>query len=313
MPNKGLTHIANPLYDVVFRYMMEDNRVARLFLSAVLGEEVLELVLSPTEFSKKIGGESGITVTRMDFNARVKQADGRERVILIELQKAKFYHQIMRFRNYLGKQYQNPQNVGKTGEPLPIYPVYILAESFTEEKIPVIRVIRSYTDVATQSNIAEKHPFIEALTHDATVIQAEHLQGNRRTLLEKTLSIFDQSAQTDAKGHKLALDEQSYPETYRPVIRRLHKALQNPQIEEEMDLEDEVLAELHKKDELLAAALQREEEALQREEEAKQREEEERNAKNNLIKRLFALGLSVAEIARDTGMTEVEVKKIVKN
>jgi predicted transposase YdaD len=37
-----LTHIANPIYDVVFRYMMEDNRVARLFLSAVLGEEVDE-------------------------------------------------------------------------------------------------------------------------------------------------------------------------------------------------------------------------------------------------------------------------------
>ncbi|MDX1908509.1 MAG: hypothetical protein SF053_15845, partial [Bacteroidia bacterium] len=139
---KNLTHIANPLYDVVFRYMMEDNRVARLFLSAVLGEEVEDLVFSPTEYSRKLGGEAGITVTRMDFSARIRQADGQLRLVLIELQKAKYHHQLMRFRSYLGKQYQNPQNLDPSGSPLPIYPVYILAESFTTEKVPVIRVSR---------------------------------------------------------------------------------------------------------------------------------------------------------------------------
>ncbi|TAE44052.1 MAG: hypothetical protein EAZ89_21805, partial [Bacteroidetes bacterium] len=195
-----LTHIANPIYDVVFRYMMEDNRVARLFLSAVLGEEVEEVVFNPTEYTRKLGGEAGITVTRMDFNARIRQADGNSRVVLVELQKAKYHHQLMRFRSYLGKQYQNPQNIGPGGSPLPIYPIYILAESFTEEKIPVIRVSRGYTDAATQTPLAEKHPFIEALTHDATVIQAEHLKGHRRTVLEKFLSIFDQSAQSDTRG-----------------------------------------------------------------------------------------------------------------
>ncbi|GAB4425626.1 MAG: hypothetical protein OHK0039_43390 [Bacteroidia bacterium] len=248
--------------------MMEDNKVARLFLSAVLGEEVEELVFSPTEYSRKLGGEAGITVTRMEFNARIRQADGTRKVVLIELQKAKFHYQLMRFRSYLGKQYQNPQNVGPAEMPLPIYPVYILAKSFTSAKIPVIRISRGYTDAATQAPLAETHPFIEALTHDATVIQAEHLKGQRRTVLEKFLSIFDQSAQSDPKGHILALSEHDYPDDYRPVIRRLQKALQQPKIEEEMDLEDEVLNEFHKKDQLLAAAFQREEQArLQLEEE----------------------------------------------
>lgn len=316
--NQPLTHIANPIYDVVFRYMMEDNRVARLFLSAVLGEEVEELVFSPTEYTRKLGGEAGITVTRMDFNARIRQADGNSRVVLVELQKAKFHHQLMRFRSYLGKQYQNPQNVGPGGAPLPIYPIYILAESFTKEAIPVIRVSRDYTDAATLAPLTEKHPFIEALTHDATVIQAEHLQGRRRTVLEKFLSIFDQSAQSDARGHILALSEEDYPEAYRPVIRRLHKALQNPNIEEEMDLEDELLNEFHKKDELLAAALQREEEARQREEEARQREEEARQqaeeartAKHDMILRLNAMGMSLTQIATVAGMDEADVKKLL--
>ena len=31
-----MTIIANPIYDVVFKYMMEDERVAKLLLSALL-------------------------------------------------------------------------------------------------------------------------------------------------------------------------------------------------------------------------------------------------------------------------------------
>ena len=30
-------HIANPIYDVVFKYMLEDNKTAKLFLSAIIG------------------------------------------------------------------------------------------------------------------------------------------------------------------------------------------------------------------------------------------------------------------------------------
>ena len=34
-----MTIIANPIYDVVFKYMMEDERVAKLLLSALLQKE----------------------------------------------------------------------------------------------------------------------------------------------------------------------------------------------------------------------------------------------------------------------------------
>ena len=295
--------IANPLYDVVFRYMMEDNRVAKLFLSAILGKEVEELRFNPTEYSRKLG-DASITVIRMDFHAKIREAGGKQRVVLIELQKAKLYQQIMRFRNYLGKQYQNPENIDGQGNPLPIYPIYILGEAITEATIPVIRVSRGYIDAATEERIEERHPFIEALTHDATVIQAEHIKGRRRTVLEQFLSIFDQSARTDAKGHILALNEDNYPEPYRPVIRRLQKALLDPQLEEDMNIEDEVLSEFHKKDEQIAAAVQLAEEALQR-------EETERSAKNTLIRQLAAMGMAVAQIAAIAHMGEAAVQEVL--
>ena len=337
---KGKIKIANPLYDVVFRYMMEDNKVAKLFLSAIIGKEIKELTFSPTEYSSKIGLENSITVTRMDFNARIQESDGKETVVIIELQKAKFYYQTIRFRKYLGKQYQNPQNVDRNDEPIPIYPIYILGEAFTDEPIPVIRVKRDYIDAATGKILTEKHPFIEALTHDATVIQVPHLKEHRRTTLERFLSIFDQANQLETNRHILTIDEKDYPKSYHPVIRRLIKALQSPKIEDDMEIEDEVVNEFNKQARMIELerekaereqqraeeerrkaeeerqkaerAKQREEKAKQREEKAKQREEAEKQAKNNLIKKLASMQMSIKEIAEVAGMEEEEIARLLK-
>ncbi|MEM8525188.1 MAG: hypothetical protein AAGG68_11110 [Bacteroidota bacterium] len=311
------THIANPLYDVVFRYMMEDNKVAKLFLSAIIGEQIEELIFSPTAHSTKIGEEVSITVIRMDFSAKIKQENGEEKLIIIELQKAKFYHQTMRFRRYLGTQYGNPENVktitanSEKKHALPIYPIYILGEAFSEKKRPVIKVQREYIDVATNETIEERHPFIEALTHDAVVVQIPHLKGNRRTVLEQFLSIFDQSQQVDKKGHVLALNEKDYPERYQTVIRRLNKALQSPKIEEDMNVEDEVIEELNKKDREIERERKATIEAKKRAEAESQRAEAANQSNQLLIKHLHRLGQTPNDIAKLSGLSEAEVKEML--
>ncbi|MDR3197898.1 MAG: hypothetical protein LBU34_08535, partial [Planctomycetaceae bacterium] len=42
-------YIANPIYDVVFKFMLEDEEVAKSFLSAIIEEEVLELHFATRE------------------------------------------------------------------------------------------------------------------------------------------------------------------------------------------------------------------------------------------------------------------------
>jgi hypothetical protein len=296
------TLIANPLYDVVFRYMMEDNKVAKLFLSAIIGEEIEELIFKPTEYSRKIE-DKDITVTRMDFSTKIRLENGDYRLILIELQKSKYFFQIMRFRRYLGKQYQNPENFYTVAEReekygLPIYPIYILGEAFTEEKIPVIQVRRDYIDAATQEKILEKYPFIEALTHDATVIQIPYLKENRRTVLEQFLEIFDQTKKSDETGHFLEINEEDYPERYHEIIRRLRKAIANPQIESDMDFEDDVFEAFNKQENKLAKA-----------------EEEKRQAENvniQVIQNLAKAGFSIEKIVELTGMEIEKIKTILK-
>ena len=63
--------VANPIYDVVFKFLMGDMRIARLILSKILDQEIETLEFKPTEFRKKIG--LNLTVFRIDFSAVIRQ------------------------------------------------------------------------------------------------------------------------------------------------------------------------------------------------------------------------------------------------
>ena len=43
--------IANPIYDVVFKYLLEDKEIARGLLSTIIGEEIEELTVQPQEMA----------------------------------------------------------------------------------------------------------------------------------------------------------------------------------------------------------------------------------------------------------------------
>jgi len=43
--------IANPAYDVVFKYLLEDQKVTRIFLSALLKKDVVEVETRRNEYS----------------------------------------------------------------------------------------------------------------------------------------------------------------------------------------------------------------------------------------------------------------------
>ncbi|MDR1268997.1 MAG: hypothetical protein LBK82_05685, partial [Planctomycetaceae bacterium] len=121
-------HIANPIYDVVFKFMLEDEEVAKSFLSAIIEEEVLEVHFAAQEHTlrrprnevaakedKEEAETLFLTVCRFDFSAKISTPNGEHKTVMIELQKAKFSSDIMRFRRYLGLHYQNPDNTYTDG------------------------------------------------------------------------------------------------------------------------------------------------------------------------------------------------------
>jgi len=170
-------HIANPIYDVVFKYLMEDGKIAKLLISSIIGENITELTFLPQEFTTDLENlksrtekRNSKTVYRLDFSAKIKTQTGNKHVI-IEIQKAKFATDIMRFRKYLGEQYANKENTQliaegkrtrKTG--IPILSIYFLGHRLNYTKASVIGIKRSYTDIITGEEITTKESFIRTLT-----------------------------------------------------------------------------------------------------------------------------------------------------
>ena len=114
--------IANPIYDAVFKYLMEDNRVAKTVLSALLQREVAEVEMRKHEYTN--GTRDKISMFRIDFGAKVRQDDGSLKLILIELQKTWLETETLRFRQYLGTQYANPDTSH------PMYGLYKFKQGF---------------------------------------------------------------------------------------------------------------------------------------------------------------------------------------
>ena len=92
--------IANPIYDSVFKFLMEDERVAKTILSALLKKEVVEVDVRKHEYTNGI--KDKVSMFRIDFGAKVKQDDGSLKLVLIELQKTWLETETLRFRQYLG-------------------------------------------------------------------------------------------------------------------------------------------------------------------------------------------------------------------
>ena len=235
--------IANPIYDVVFKYMMEDNTVAKLVVSSIIGEEVLELDPKPQERTReklKIGiDDSSLTVYRLDFSAKIKIPNG-QKLIHIEMQKASLPTDIPRFRRYLGEQYIDPSNNISTPDGavgLQIYCIYFLGKDLGIDA-PVLEINSQVKDVATSEIIVTRSDFIDSLHHKSWVVQINCLKARRRNELEELLAVFDQGNITK-DWHILNVSEEDFPEKFRPIIRRLKSAASDSKVKKQMKAEDE--------------------------------------------------------------------------
>ena len=240
--------IANPIYDTVFKYMMEDNTVAKLLISSIIGEDVVSLEPKPQEHTREKDKEKNkgeipnLTVYRLDFSAKIKLSDGQHKVTVIEMQKADLPTDIMRFRRYLGEQYIDSDSSIASEEgtdAMQIYAIYFLGRELGIYDTPVLSVSPEVKDVGTGEIVSRESKFIDGLHHKSWIVQISCLKERRRNELEQLLSVFDQSNRT-SDVHILNVKEEDYPEKFRPVIRRLKGAASNSKVKKQMKEEDEV-------------------------------------------------------------------------
>ncbi|MBI4646488.1 MAG: hypothetical protein HY738_07815 [Bacteroidia bacterium] len=253
--------IANPIYDVVFKRLMEDKRIAKFFIETLIEEEVADVQIKPQEFTffkdleqpgnneklekikEHIASLMSLAVYRADFIANIKTKDNEYKKVLIEIQKAKNPIDLMRFRNYLAEQYKKEDEIetisGKEKVVLPIITIYLLGFPLPEIESAAIKVNRQYFDLITRQLINRKSDFIERLTHDCYVVQMSKIEGRLKTRLEQLLSIFEQNYFIDEKGITKEYNYEVENEIINLIISILHKAGSDPKERQEIEKEQE--------------------------------------------------------------------------
>ncbi len=272
--------IPNPIYDVVFRYLMEDPGSAMIIISTLINEKIKKLQLEPTTHSekKKHGTEieiqdpktkDDIHLFHLDFTAIVELPDGSEELIMIELQKASEPDDIFRFKRYISKNFQKKQEkeitdpktqaIETINKPIRLIPIFFLNFRIENEiNDLLIKTNRLKTGVFKNKNLQKHNDFIDNLSYDIWVVQLPNLQNiseneyindEYKQKLYALLKLFDQKSKVKDNEHRLRIIRKFFPGFLDRVIKRIQAAsVNNPNLEEQMYAEDEYLKSLIKRD-----------------------------------------------------------------
>lgn len=333
-------YLANPIYDSVFKYLMEDERIARTLLSALLKKKVVKVEQRPHEYANV--SRENISMFRIDFGATIREEDGREHLVLIELQKTWLETETLRFRQYLGAQYCKKENIvddRSGGHALPMVAVYILGHRVGNITAPIIYVShKTYDYDGNVLECEESNPFVESLTHDSIIVQIPLLHGRVNNRLEKVLSVFDQTNATKANPQTIEVNEEFYAgdDDMEYILKRLLSAASNPDVRQDMNVEDEFFKAIEDRDTAILARDKRIEEQtirIQAQSERLKAQNEQLNAQSaqldaqsaqldaqsaqlsaqnmliaNAVNGMLEKGMAISDVAAMLGLSEEDVK-----
>lgn len=266
--------LLNPIYDSVFKYLMEDLDIAKGFISTIIGSEIKELYPAPQE-------SSSITLTlkhnqlplhRMDYVAiiKIENKENEFEKVVIEVQKSPFIPEIDRFRNYIAEKYAKVStykvNEKQNEKHLPIKTIYLLDKKISDELPAVLHRKGDYYDVLYQKKYdGKKNKYVELLTHDAWFIQIEKLPPDLKNDLSQILSVFAPWMRDSKEEFYINVDDNDLLNKkhalYHRILLRLQNATNNNKLlltlRTESTIEDEI--EKYRKEKEVAIAKEKEE------------------------------------------------------
>ncbi|MEM0995035.1 MAG: hypothetical protein AAGI49_18540, partial [Bacteroidota bacterium] len=272
--------IPNPIYDVVFRYLMEDEESAIIVLSTLLNVTIKELEMEPLTHAEKKKPSAAteirdpktkddIRLFHLDFTATIELEDGTEELVMIELQKASEPDDIFRFKRYISRNFQRERDaevidpetrtVISIKQPIRLIPIFILNFRIENEVNDIlVKTSREILGVFSEKTLKKQNEFIGNLTYDIWVVQLPNLSkfqpedfeaDTYKSNLYSLLKLFDQKSKVKTNEHRLRLIQRFFPDFLDRVIRRLQAAdIHNSDLEEQMFAEDEYLRALQLRD-----------------------------------------------------------------
>lgn len=245
--------LANPIYDCVFKFLMEHERIAKILFSTLLKKEVLSAEVHEHKHTKK--EKLTIALFSMDFTVRVKDENGKENTMIVKVLKTWRETETSHLRQHLAYQYNDKENLPWDEDPesstIPTVMIYLLAHRVGNINEPVIYANHAVRNYDGQEIVEGKsEPFIKSLIHDSIIIQLPLLNASTANHLYKLLSIFDQSYCNKNDRQIITLDESNYEDdddiSY--ILYRLAIATTNADIRYIMNWEDEFISLIEKRD-----------------------------------------------------------------
>ena len=312
--------IANPIYDTVFKFLMEDDHVARVLLSALLKKNVVKTERRRHEYANTNRDE--ISYFRIDFAATVEDDNSVQTLMLIELQKTWLPSETYRFRQYIGQQYANKENIKKDGNGnnvgIPMVAVYLLGHCVGDIETPILYVNHRYEDY--DGNEVKKglpDPFVDSLKHESVIVQIPLLHGHVSNRLEQILSIFDQSNVSKEDRQTILIDDSEYPENseMQYVIKKLMMASASADLRRQMDVEEEFFSEIDSRDAKLKALgkkVDEQKQALEQKDKKLDEQNQKLNEQNQKLNEQNQMIRSMAQSMQQAGMSVEEIAKVMK-
>ena len=185
--------VANPMYDTIFKYLMEDNVVAKGLISRILEENIIELVPAPQEgTTSRINLKySTLGIKHQDYVATIKKENGELYKIAVEVQKSYIAPKVATFRTYIAEKYKKPSTINDKEIYLPIKTIYFIEETFNNKLPALLKVNREYIDVLNHKKYnGEEDEFVNQMTHEAYFIQTELVPGDMQNEITRVLNFF---------------------------------------------------------------------------------------------------------------------------
>ena len=317
-----MIQIANPIYDSVFKYMMQNRKVCMILLGALLNVEIIEVDLIHNELVR--ANLKGFGILRLDFLAKIKKDDGSFEMVCIEVQKAEKDTEIVRFRRYLSRLYDTEAYETKTvkkknrkGEdveeiietPIHIVAIYFLGHPLDDVTEPVVYYSpQAKNALGEPVEKAALNPFFRYLSHNSIVVQIPYLRKNARTKVEEFLEIFDQSNVMPNDAHYLMLDNiDNKPDGYNVVVRQLVSAVADREVKMAMAIEDEYASDIEDRTELEEIVEEQKEKLAEKDAQLSQKDAQ----LSAFAKTLFSMGLSREEISEKINIPLEQLNKLL--
>jgi len=264
--------IANPIYDVAFKRLLENDRTAKFLIGTILDCKVLSLEPATIEYTDIEPETKKPTLFRMDFAATIDTKEEGKKRVIIELQKAKNLGDVSRFQKYLGNEYRKTKH--------PIIAIYILGFDLSVES-PAFMARPDCWDLMTHEKIEKKDSFVEQLTHKAYFVQTKRIKPSFNTRLEKLLSAFEQNRfvgdNTTTKHFPYETDDPEIKE----ILDILHYVASDEETRKELDKEnyyqdamEEIFGEQNRKMEKLKKEMEEKDAELEKERKEKAQKDE---------------------------------------